>query len=125
MAAKLGNEFEDGEIIIRQGDVGDSMFVIQEGEAEVIAHKDGHDVVLAIRGAGDMVGEMAIFEKQVRYADVRAKGRVRVLTVDKKNFLRRINEDPSLAYRLVQTLSRRLRELSEEVAVLKGSDQAP
>ena len=125
MAAKLGNEFEDGEIIIRQGDVGDCMFVIQEGEAEVIAHKDGHDVVLAVRGAGDMVGEMAIFEKQVRYADVRAKGRVRVLTVDKKNFLRRINEDPSLAYRLVQTLSRRLRELSEEVAVLKGSDQAP
>jgi CRP-like cAMP-binding protein len=125
MAAKLGNEFEDGAFIIRQGDVGDCMYVIQEGEAEVVTHQDGRDVILAVRGTGDMVGEMALFEKQVRYADVRAKGRVRVLTVDKKNFLRRIHEDPSLAYRLVQTLSHRVRELSEEVTRLKGGSQTP
>ncbi|MFQ5857941.1 MAG: cyclic nucleotide-binding domain-containing protein [Anaerolineae bacterium] len=116
----LGRVYQDGEIIIRQGEVGDCMYVIQEGQVEVIAEKDGEEVRLAVRGAGEFVGEMAIFEREVRSATVRALGQARVLTVDKKNFLRRIHEDPSLAFRMVQTMSRRIRELSEEVARLKG-----
>lgn len=119
--AKLGQEYHDGEVIIRQGEVGDCMFVIQEGEVEIVAHQADREVVLAVRGAGEFVGEMAIFEQQVRSADVRARGTVRILTVDKKNFLRRIHEDPSMAYRLVQTLSSRVRELSREVTELKGA----
>jgi len=115
----LGKVYEDGEIIIRQGDVGDCMFVIQEGEVEVYTEKDGTEVSLAVRKEGDLIGEMAVFEREVRSANVRAKGRARILTLDKKNFLGRINEDPSLAFRIVQTMSRRIRELSEEVARLR------
>jgi CRP-like cAMP-binding protein len=47
-------------------------------------------------------------------ATVRALGQSRILTVDKKNFMRRMHQDPSLAYRLVQTMSHRIRELSAE-----------
>jgi CRP-like cAMP-binding protein len=47
-----------------------------------------------------------------------------VLTVDKKNFLRRINEDPSLAFRLVESMSRRIRDLSNEIARLTQSENA-
>ena len=72
--------------------------------------------------AGDFFGEMAIVEKKARMATVRALGQARVLTVDKKNFLRRIHEDPSLAYRIVQTMSRRIRELGAEVAQLRGGE---
>ena len=64
-------------------------------------------------------GEMAIFDRDVRSATVRALGDARVLTVDKKNFMRRVHEDPSLAFRLVETMSRRIRELGEEVARLQ------
>ena len=115
----LGKVYEDGEVIIRQGDVGDCMFVIQEGEVEVYTEKDGKEVSLALRKAGELIGEMAVFEREVRSASVRANGRARVLTLDKKNFLSRINEDPSLAFRIVQTMSRRIRELSEEVTRLR------
>jgi CRP-like cAMP-binding protein len=52
---------------------------------------------------------------------VRALGEARVLTVDKKNFMRRVHEDPSLAFRLVETMSQRIRELGEEVARLQKS----
>jgi CRP-like cAMP-binding protein len=69
---------------------------------------------------GELIGEMAIFERHVRSATVRALGEVRVLTVDKKNFLKRIHEDPSLAFRVVQTMSQRVRELSDELARFKG-----
>lgn len=116
----LGKEYLDGEVIVRQGEWGSCMYVIQEGNVEVIIELDDNRVQLAIRNKGDFFGEMAIFEGEVRMATVRALGEARVLSIDKKNFLRRIHEDPSLAYRLVQSMSRRIRELSTEVACLKA-----
>ena len=115
----LGREYEDGEIIVREGDAGDSMFVIQEGQVEVLTEKDGQETRLRIAGEGEFLGEMAIFERIDRSATLRALGPVRVLTIDKKNFLRRVHEDPSLAFRIVKTMSARIRELSDEIARLK------
>ena len=116
----LGKVYQDGEVIIRQGEVGDCMYVIQEGQAEIVTKGESQEVRLAMRSEGDFIGEMALFDREVRSATVRASGPVRVLTVDKKNFLRRIQEDPSLAFRMVETMSRRIRELNDEVTRLKG-----
>lgn len=116
----LGRDYEDGEIIVRQGDEGDSMFVIQEGQVEVLKETDGKETRLRIASEGEFMGEMAIFERIQRSATLRAMGRVRVLTIDKKNFLRRVHEDPSLAFRVVKTMSGRIRELSDEIARLKN-----
>ena len=116
----LGKLYQDGEIIIRQGEVGHCMYVIQEGKVEVLIESDGKEIQVAVREQGDFIGEMAIFERDVRSATVRAVGSARVLTIDKKNFLRRISEDPSLAFRMVESMSHRIRELSNENAQLKG-----
>ncbi|MHC4550780.1 MAG: cyclic nucleotide-binding domain-containing protein [Planctomycetota bacterium] len=116
----LGKVYRDGEDIIRQGEVGDCMYVILEGRARVLVEEGGREVTLRTANTGEILGEMAIFERVVRSATVRAEGDVRVLTVDKKTFLRRINEDPSLAFRIVETMSKRIRELSAEVARLRG-----
>jgi CRP/FNR family transcriptional regulator, cyclic AMP receptor protein len=115
----LGKEYLDGEIIIQQGESGECMYVIQEGQVEVIRELDDNRVRLAIRDQGDFIGEMAIFEREVRMATVRALGKARVLTIDKRNLLSRIHSDPSLAYRLVQSMSARIRELSVEIAQLR------
>jgi len=112
----LGKVYQDGEVIIRQGEIGDCMFVIQKGRVEIILEQNGRDPRSIVRGPGEFFGEMAIFEREVRMATVRALGRARILTVDKKNFIRRMHQDPSLAYRLVQTMSQRIRELSAEMA---------
>ena len=116
----LGREYEDGEIIVRQGEVGDTMFVIQEGRVEVLSDAGGREIRLRVAAEGEFLGEMAIFERVDRSATLRAMGRVRILTIDKKNFLRRIHEDPSLAFRIVKTMSGRIRELSDEIARLKN-----
>jgi CRP-like cAMP-binding protein len=116
----LGKMYQDGEIIICQGEVGHCMYVIQEGKVEVLIESNGKEVQIAVREQGDFIGEMAIFERDVRSATVRAIGSARVLTIDKKNFLRRISEDPSLAFRMVESMSHRIRELSYENAQLKG-----
>jgi len=124
MEGALGRVYEDREIIVRQGDVGDCLFVIQEGRVEVVVEHGGKETILRELGAGDMVGEMAIFDRIVRSATVRAKGQARLLTVDKKNFLRRVNEDPSIAFRIVEIMSRRVRDMSEEVVALRSRLEA-
>ncbi len=121
----LGKVYQDGEIIIRQGDMGDNMFVIQEGQVEVVVEQDGQEVRLAVQGEGQPIGEMAIFEHQARSATVRALGQVRILTVDKKSLVRRIHKDPSLAYYMMQTMSQRVRELNTKVIVSDGSIRGP
>jgi CRP-like cAMP-binding protein len=117
---ELGIVFDAGQYLFRQGEVGDRMYIIQEGEVEVIIRQGGREARVATRGPGDFVGESVIFERGKHGADVRALTSVRVLGVDRRNFLRRANQDPTLVFRIVEQLSRRVRELSEEVARLRG-----
>jgi len=121
----LGKVYQNGETIIRQGEIGDCMYVVQDGYVEVIANAGNHEVQLAILGKNEFFGEMAIFEHEIRSATVRALGPTRILTVDHKNFLRRTHEDPSLAYRLMEVMSNRVRRLSGEVTQLKCTPLVP
>ena len=115
----LGKLYSDGEVIIKQGDAGNCMYVIQSGEVEVISDNNGKEVRLAIRKEGDFFGEMSLFSKELRSATIRALGDTRILTVDRKNLLKSIQKDPSLAFRIIETLSKRIRDLSEEIAPYK------
>lgn len=121
----LGKIYKDAEVIIKQGQPGDCMYVVQDGMVEIVKETDRGEVLLALRGKGEFFGEMAIFEGVSRMATVRAIGEARVLTIDKRNFLQRIHEDPSLAFRLVQTMSARIRELSVEVSLLRIKEDNP
>ena len=111
----LGREYVDGEVICRQGEPGENMFVIQSGRVDVVID----DVLVTELTAGDLFGEMAIVERRPRSATVRARGPARVLTLDKRSFLRQVHEDPSLAYRILETMSRRVRRLDGELAELR------
>jgi len=122
--AALGRFYADGEIIARQGETGDCLFVVQDGTVEIVMIDGDTEVVLRTAGRNELLGEMAIFEREPRSATIRAKGKVRLLTLDKRNFLRRINEDPSLAFRMIETMSHRVRDLSREVADLDAALQA-
>jgi CRP-like cAMP-binding protein len=119
-SGELGKEYKNGEIIIKQGESGNCMYVIQSGQVEVLRAKDGKEVQLAIRKTGDFFGEMALFSREVRSATIRALGDARVLTVDRKNLLNSIQKDPSLAFRIIETLSKRIRDLSEEIVPYKS-----
>jgi len=115
----LGKVYQNGEIIVRQGETGDCMYVIQEGFVEVFFESDGQQVQLNVLGKNEFFGEMAIFNQEMRTASVRALGSARILAVDHKNLLRYIHEDPSLTYRLMKKMSNRINRLSKEVAALK------
>lgn len=118
----LGKVYADGTDIVRQGDEGDCMYVVQAGRVEVVQATDIGEQHLAFLETGDFFGEMAVFEKETRSATVRAAGEARVLKVDKKTLLRRIREDPLLAVNLLQTMSHRIRELNADVALRERAD---
>ncbi len=121
-SAGLGKVYRNGEVIVRQGEAGDCMYVIHAGRVEVLHEKDGKVVRLGVLGEGDTFGEIAILERVARSATVRALGEARVLTVDKRTLLRRVHEDPSLVFHIVQGMARRIRELSAELARIKPGD---
>lgn len=106
---ELGRVYQDGEEILRQGEIGNCMYVIQDGSVEVIKVVDGKHLRVAELGRGEFFGEMALFERIARSATVRAVGRARVLTIDKAALLARIQEDPGLALRMLEKLCTRVR----------------
>ena len=117
VSGALGKLYRDGEEIIRQGNEGESMYVVQSGRVEVVLKRDnGGEQHLAYLEAGNFFGEMSVFEKEVRSATVRAAGEARVLKIDKKTLMRRIREDPLLAVNLLKTMSHRIRTLNAELA---------
>ncbi len=120
---KLGKTYNDGEAIVREGELGERMFIIQSGRVRVSRNMNGNEVKLAELKAGDFFGEMAIIDREVRSATVSAIGQVRLLSIDKKNFLRRIHEDPSLAYRILHRMSQKIRALDAELTELKQRRQ--
>ena len=114
----LGKTYEDGECIVKQAEVGDCLYIVQQGKVEVVVEDGGGETRLAELGAGEVFGEMAVFTKGPRSATVRACGKARVMSVDKRGFLKRIHEDPSLAFGILRKMSERIRALDNEVSRL-------
>ncbi len=119
----LGRTYADGEEIIREGDVGDCMYVVQSGAVQVIRSEGGREILIAELGRGEFFGEMAIFESVTRSATVRAKGEVTALRVDKKTLLGRIQKDPTLAFRILEKMSERVRELDRKYTRIRAPDR--
>ena len=115
----LGHLYKDGEIIFKQGTVGDNFYVIQEGQVEVVDESGGKEIVLAVLSQPDFFGEMGLFEKDVRSCTIRAKGDAKVLTMDKKGLYKKIQNDPSIAFRLLEKMSNRLREANKHYSETK------
>ena len=124
----LGRTYHKGEVIIRQGEKGENMYVLQSGQVEVIREnpdKNGEKLSTKVLGEGSFFGMVPLFERRdgaaIVRSTVRALGDVQVVTVDRKTLFRKINEDPSIAYQILETMSRRITELEEMVSQQKNA----
>ena len=110
--------FAPGEFIVRQGEHGDEMYVIVQGNTEVFAGSGAQRKAIMQMRRGDVFGEMALVRHNVRSADVVAAGPVEVLAVD-ENFLRRLQlRYPRIAAKVFLNLTRivsdRLQRMTEQ-----------
>ncbi len=114
---------QPGEVIIKEGDVGETMYLIVEGKVSVSqTGEDGCAVELAELGDGDYFGEMALFDDAERSATVTAKGKVRLLVLYKREFDETVHEYPQVALQMCKELSRRLRRMHARVHAMPACD---
>ncbi len=119
----LGRLYKDGETIIKQGEEGDCVYVIQEGKVEILDESENQEIRIAELGQAEFFGEMGLFEKDVRSCTVRALGDAKVMTIDKRKLLfRSFRKDPSIAYRLLEKMSQRLRETNKKLLINQNKD---
>jgi len=95
----------EGEILAERGESGDTMYVIVDGEVQVVG-PDGQE--LAVRGVGDFIGEMAVISSQPRAASLIATSPLRVLEIQKPAFEAILRERPETALALMRVLCDRL-----------------
>jgi flavin-dependent dehydrogenase len=119
----LGRDVKDGDVIYRQGEPGKMMFVIQRGQVELRRRDGDREFCLATLEDGDFFGMMSLFGWVERPETAIAVGDVWVLSLEKEALLRRINEDPSLAFRMLERMAHRIQEL-ESALVGMGRQRA-
>jgi NADH dehydrogenase len=88
--------FGPGEIVFRQGDHGDRVYVVVHGELEVLRQEDGHEELIAKLHAGEVFGEMALLTDAPRSASIRAVDEVDVLSVYRDDFRTLLDHMPGL-----------------------------
>lgn len=103
-----------GEVLFAEGDTGDVAYVLVDGEVEVLKATSRRDVRIAMRGPGDVVGEIALLYAETRSATVRARTATSCLAIPKAALDELLETSPVAARRMFHTLGARLRETHQE-----------
>lgn len=104
--------FEKGELIIQEGEVGDSMYLIIEGE--VMVHRLTQE--LTRLGEKESFGEMALLDNEPRSATVTAVSDVTCLKIEREEFYELMSEKIEIAHGIIHILTQRLREANEKLS---------
>jgi len=106
-----------GEVLFNEGDRGDVMYLIKEGQIKITKGKGPDERVLAVLKEGDFFGEMAIIDGSPRSATATAVVPTSLLIIDKETFKAKIRENPLIEY-ILETLTKRLRNADEQIKLL-------
>ncbi len=101
-------EYEPNEFIFRQGDPGDLMYLVQDGEVEVLQDLGGYENQVAVLERGDFFGEMAVLEEEPRTHSVRALKTSKLIKIDRAGFQSMLTRNAEIAVRMIRKLSLRL-----------------
>jgi signal transduction histidine kinase len=106
---------EPGQLLFREGEWGDRAYVVSAGQVEVFKDADRREVLLAVRGAGEVIGEMALLQQEPRSASVRARTRTDLFSIPKSALDDLLQTSTSAARVIFQTLLRRVRETNDQL----------
>lgn len=103
--------FNAGDVIVRQGDIGQSAYIIESGRVEIsMDHPDGTAQVVGTRGPGTMIGEMALVDSAPRTATVRAVEDCALLELSRADFARRLESVDPIVRMTAQIILTRYRD---------------
>lgn len=107
--------FSPGDIICCEGDTGDVVFFVADGQVDIFNQLDGEtERHLHYAGPGEYFGEIAILQEGPRVATVRAVGDVTLLEIGQESFLTVLGRSPALGIRILVRVTDRLREADQK-----------
>lgn len=113
--------YQPGQVIMRQGDVGDAAYVIITGDAEVSVATDAGAIPVAQLHDGDFLGEIAILCDTPRTATITAKSNVKALRIRKEPFFQLLHQFPEMAVEMTRLLAERLTRTTAELVEAQRS----
>jgi CRP/FNR family cyclic AMP-dependent transcriptional regulator len=109
--------FAGHQVIFREGDASDTCYIVRSGHARATReHADGRSLALAHFGPGDIFGELAMFDDELRSATVETLDAVDAIALAGSDMRRLLRQHPDIAVKLVIALGRRLRDANERLA---------
>jgi len=110
-ARGVRRSFRRGSFLMTEGEASDHVIVLLIGRAKVSSYTaEGREVVLAVRGPGDLLGELSAFDGEPRLATVSALEPIEALIVPSDRFTRFLEDNPRVAILLLEMLTHRLRD---------------
>jgi len=118
--------FKTGDIIMRQGEHGDAAYIIEKGKVEILIEKaNGMIQRVGTRGAGTIIGEMAIVDNEPRIATIKALEDCDLLEITQVDFNRRLKTADPVLQITTQVILTRYRDMLTRAAILKESASYP
>ena len=113
-------QYNSGEIIIKEGTIGDSAFILRQGSVEVRKKTKVEDLLLATLEAQEIFGEMGLIEDKPRSATVIAKSQVIVDEISRGDFMGLLDDKKSFIIPILRAFFERLRQTNDLVVQLEN-----
>ena len=107
--------YADGDVVVREGDPGDQMFLLITGKMHVYVEREGEIITYSRLQSGECFGEMALIEGAPRSATVQAEGESLCLALSSYDFLQVLQHHPHISLQMMRALSARLRLTNVQV----------
>lgn len=115
---RFARDFAADEVLFREGDRGDCMFVIQSGSIEIRRRVGDAERVVALLPPGEFFGEMAILNDRPRSATAVVREPARLLVIERRTFEAMLRGRVEIAVRMIKTLSARLEKANQQIELL-------
>ncbi|MEO7329561.1 MAG: Crp/Fnr family transcriptional regulator [Minicystis sp.] len=120
--ARFGSEYAPGDVLFREGESGEVMFVIQSGSVRITRDIGGEQKSLAVLGPGEFLGEMAILNGRPRTATATVMETARCLVIEAKTLESMVARNAEIALRLIKKLAKRLDSADTLIEILMHRD---
>lgn len=117
-------KLEKGQLLFREGDPSDAMYVVKKGRISITKTKGDSEIELASIGPGQMFGEMAFFDKKPRSANARAASDSEIIALPFANLEAHFKAMPEWLKSMIKTINEHLREANKKIKILEKAQGA-
>lgn len=119
---RFGKEYPAGYELVKEGEAGDDMFIIQTGKIRISKEVNGEDKILATIPAGEFFGEMAILLNEPRTATATVEEDAKLLVIDANTFEAMVKSNVEIAFRMIKKLAQRLKDTNAQLETMSYKD---